>query len=307
MSKTVKLNNGIDHPLLGYGTYKVGVVPASASAAAKVTRTTDEVLKDALDVGYRMFDCAEFYGNEAGVGAALTASGIAREELFLVSKVWCDTIYKGPEAVRAQVEKCLKDLGTTYIDLFLVHWPVPGKHVEAYKELEKMVNEKKLKSIGLSNYSIEDYQELKPHVTIKPVVNQIEINPFLFRKNTIQFFKAEGIVMHSYRTLRQGKEMANDVITGIAKKHSKTSAQILGRWCVQQEMVYIPKSEKKERMIENATVFDFELDSEDMDKLSGMTTPEAIAEYKKLYVKCIVRDTPIQDSGEGIKQDITLD
>ena len=119
-------------------------------------------------------------------------------------------------------------------------------NADCYKELEKMVGEKKLKSIGVSNYTIEDYEELKPHVTIKPVVNQVEINPFLFRKNTIQYFKAEGIVMHSYRTLRQGKEMSNEAITAISKKHSKTSAQILGRWCVQQEMVYIPKSEKKE-------------------------------------------------------------
>jgi len=297
----------VDHPLLGYGTYKVGVVPASASAAGKVTRTTAEVLADALEVGYRMFDCAQFYANEKGVGEALTASSIPREELFLISKVWCDKIYEGPAAVRAQVETTLADLGVEYLDMYLIHWPVPGKHIAAYNELEKMVGEGKLKSIGLSNYTIEDYNELKPHITVKPTVNQVEINPFVFRKNTIQFFQSEGVVMHSYRTLRQGKEMGNEKITAIAKKHNKSSAQILGRWCVQQGIVYIPKSEKKERMVENASVFDFVLDEDDMKTLNGMTEPANLAEFKALYQKCVCRDTPIQESREGVREEMTLD
>jgi len=302
------MHNGLDHPLLGYGTYKVGVVPASASAGGAVTRTTAEVLEDAIAVGYRMFDCAQFYANEPGVGQAFKASGVPREDLFVVSKVWNNTVYDGADAVRAQVDKSLADFQTDYIDLYLVHWPVPGKHVAAYQELEKMVDEGKIKSIGVSNYTVEDYQQLiAAGVKHKPVVNQIEINPFLYRKNTIQFFKAEGVVMHGYRALRTGKEMQNPTVLAVAGKHGKTVAQVLGRWCVQQEIVYIPKSENKGRMVENAAVFDFELDSDDMDKLGGLTSAENIADFVKLYKKCVVRDCPLQETNEGVKESITMD
>lgn len=136
---------------------------------------------------------------------------------------------------------------------------------------------------------------------------QIEINPFLYRKNTIQFFKAEGVVMHGYRALRTGKEMQNPTVLAVAGKHGKTVAQVLGRWCVQQEIVYIPKSENKGRMVENAAVFDFELDSDDMDKLGGLTSAENIADFVKLYKKCVVRDCPLQKTNEGVKESITMD
>ena len=162
-------------------------------------------MRDALSVGYRFLECAEFYGNESEVGKAIKASGVPREELFLCSKVWTTTIEKGDDAIRAQLEKTLSDLGTDYVDLYLVHWPVPGKHVDAYKTLLNLKKEGKIRNIGVSNYAVEDYKDLlSAGVTgdDRPAVNQIEINPFIYRKNTIDYFKSEGVVLQSYRSLR---------------------------------------------------------------------------------------------------------
>lgn len=158
---TISLRDGTNHPAIGFGTYKVGFIPASASSAAATTasvapiqveRTAEECVSDALDVGYRFLECAEFYGNEAEVGKAIAKSGVDRKDLYICSKVWTTTIEKGPAAVRAQLEQTLKDLQTTYVDLYLIHWPVPVHHVEAYKTLVELQKEGKVKGIGVSNY-----------------------------------------------------------------------------------------------------------------------------------------------------------
>ena len=179
-ANSITLIDGRKHPLVGYGTYKVGFVPASASSAVSAAAAGDaakapevtaaECVEMALDVGYRFLDCAEFYGNEKAVGEAIVASGVPRSELFLASKAWSDTLYAGRDAIRAQVDKSLAELQTDYLDLYLVHWPVPGKHVLAYKHLEELVGEGKLRSIGLSNYTVEDYKELMEHAKIPPAV-----------------------------------------------------------------------------------------------------------------------------------------
>jgi diketogulonate reductase-like aldo/keto reductase len=303
----------MSHPVIGFGTYKVGFIPASASAAVAgsaggVERTAEECVSDALSVGYRFLECAEFYGNEHEVGKAIAKSGIDRKDLFLCSKVWTTTIEKGPAAIEAQLDKTLADLGTDYIDLYLIHWPVPGKHVEAYKTLEKLQKAGKIKGIGVSNYAWEDYLELKDAgVEQLPLVNQIEINPFLYRKNTIAKFAEEGVVMQSYRSLRDGKAFGNPSLVKIAQARSKTPAQILGRWCVQKGFIYVPKSVKKERMVENAQVFDFELTADEMAELDDLTTSEAIDTFVGLYRKCVNRDTTKDGSMEGVKMDITKD
>jgi len=311
---TIQLQNGQSHPAIGFGTYKVGFIPASASSAVAaaapttVQRTAEECVSDALDCGYRFLECAEFYGNESEVGKAIAKSGIPREELFICSKVWTTTIEKGDAAIRAQLEKTLSDLGTDYIDLYLVHWPVPGKHVAAYKTLEDLHLEGKIKGIGFSNYAKEDYLEIKEAgMRVKPVVNQIEINPFLYRKNTIDFFKSEGITLQSYRSLRDGKAFEDPTLKNIATIHKKTTAQILGRWCVQNGAVYIPKSVKKYRMVENAQVFDFELSDDEMAELNSMTSKEAYVTFEGLYRKCVNRDTSKDGTLDGVKMDITTD
>eukprot|EP00985_Skeletonema_marinoi_P021081 scaffold12744_cov91-Skeletonema_marinoi.AAC.2 len=314
---TIPLRDGTSHPAIGFGTYKVGFIPASASSAVasagatdEPQRTAEDCVTDALNSGYRFLECAEFYGNEQEVGKAIKASGVPREDLFICSKVWTTTIEKGDDAIRAQLEKTLSDLGTDYVDLYLIHWPVPGKHVDAYKTVLDLKKEGKVKNVGVSNYAVEDYKELlSAGITSedKPVVNQIEINPFLYRKNTIEYFKSERVVMQSYRSLRDGKAMDNPTLISLGEKYNKSPAQILGRWCVQHGFVYVPKSVKIERMVENAQVFDFELSEEEMATLDALTTSDAFETFFGLYKKCVNRDTSKDGSMEGVKTDITID
>lgn len=314
---TIPMRDGTQHPAIGFGTYKVGFIPASASSAASGAdegnkgeeRTAKECVLDALNLGYRFLECAEFYGNEAQVGEAIRESGVRREDLFLCSKVWTTTIEKGPNAVRAQLDQTLKDLGTDYLDLYLIHWPVPGHHVEAYKTLEAVMKEspQKVRGIGVSNYAVEDIEELVDSgVEELPLVNQIEINPFLYRQETIKKCQEMGIVMQSYRSLRDGKAMKNETLLKIADKHNRSVAQVLGRWCVQKGFVYVPKSVKTERMQENAQVFDFELDANNLTVLDNLTSEQTLQTFEGLYRKCVNRDTSKDGSMEGVKMDITI-
>ena len=239
------LLGGGKHPRIGFGTYKVGFIPASAASAvsgsekAGATENAAEIVGKALKTGqYKFLDCAQFYGNEREVGDAIKSSGIPRSELFLASKVWTSTIGEGGEAVKRQVEKTLESLQTDYLDLYCVHWPVPTMHVEAYHALCELHAEGKIRHCGLSNYSIEDYEELMAtNPAVPPSVNQIEINPFLYRKKTIEYFRGKGVVLQSYRSLRDGKEFQNEALLKIASKHGITAAQVLGRWCVQKDFV----------------------------------------------------------------------
>ena len=311
---TLNLADGNPHPMLGYGTYKVGFVPASASAAAAGAEDAGATavsargcVRDALEVGYRFLDCAEFYGNEAEVGAAIADVGASRDELFLASKCWTTTIARGPEAVVAQVERTLSELRTDYLDLYCVHWPVPGKHVAAYRALEGLHAKGLIRSLGLSNYAVEDFQELAAACDVPPQVNQIEVNPFLYRRNTLDFFARERVAVQSYRTLRDGKAFDDATLLAVGARHAKTPAQVLARWCVQKGVIAIPKSVRRERMVENANVFDFELDAEDMARLDALTTPDAISTFRELYIKCVVRDTPAAGTTDGVKMDATMD
>ena len=235
---------------------------------------------DALEAGYRFLDCGQFYGNEAAVGEAIKRSGVRRSELYIASKVWTDNIYQGAEAVQSQIRKSMRDLQVDYLDMYLVHWPVPTKHVEAYCALENLQNQGIVRysfhllslylvlalehciiimhilsiaygdrSIGVSNYTIEDYEELMQYATVTPAINQIEVNPFLYRRHTIDYFQSKGVAIEAYSPLRQGKEFTNPIIQDVAAKYSRAPAQILGRWCVQQGIIYLPKSENKDRMV----------------------------------------------------------
>ncbi|CAE7201159.1 alrC [Symbiodinium pilosum] len=299
-------------PILGFGCYKVGVIPGSAAGAADAPKPAPAkgVIADALGAGYRCFDCAQFYENEEIIGEAFQAAGIPREELYIISKVWTNKIYDGPQAVRDQCLKTIKDLGCGVLDLYMIHWPVPGKHVAAYKELVALQAEGLIKSIGVSNYTVEDLAELQAAGLPLPTVNQIEINPFLYRKKTIAHCEGLGIRMQAYRALCNfGKtsSLESEVVGALAAKHGRSASQILGRWCTQKGFQHIPKSEKRSRMEENARLFDFALDAEDMEKLENLTTPAALETYKSSYLKGIVRDTPLQATAEGVRLDFTLD
>jgi len=315
---TIPLRDGTRHPAIGFGTYKVGSVPASASSAATATaqppqpqRTAQECVKDALQVGYRFLECAEFYGNEAQVGAAMAASGIPRNELFLCSKVWTTTIEQGPAAIRAQLERTLRDLQTNYIDLYLIHWPVPKYHVTAYQTLLQLRNEGKIKGVGVSNYAWEDFLELREQLQLTdadlPLVNQIELNPFLYRSKTVELFQSKGVVLQSYRSLRDGKAFDHPLLLELAQHYHKTPAQILGRWCFQHGFIYVPKSEQRLRMMENADVFDFHMSDQHMQQLNALTTDANKQGFVELYRKCVNRDTSQAGTLEGVKMDITVD
>ena len=176
------------------------------------------------------------------------------------------------------------------------------------KTLEKLQEQGKIRGIGVSNYAWEDYVELKEAgVKQLPVVNQIEINPFLYRKNTIEKFKEEGVCLQSYRSLRDGKAFDNPVLKKIAESKGKSVAQVLGRWCVQKGFIYIPKSVKKDRMLENSQVFDFELSEKEIEEMDSLTTPENIETFVGLYRKCVNRDTSKDGTLDGVKMEITKD
>jgi len=297
----------VEMPLLGFGTYKVGAVPASASSAAPGGEAPPaggpdvckQVISDALKTGYGMLDCAQFYQNEAWVGDALKNAGAPRDGLFIISKVWNDIIYQGPDAVKAQVDKAIADLACGYIDMMLVHWPVPGKHVAAYNALRECKAAGKVKEIGVSNYCIEDYEELRAAGCFgegdkdKPAMNQIEVNPLLFRKKTLGFFMKEGVHIQAYRGLLQGpKAWANEAVQEICRETGRTPPQVLGRFLVQQGISHVPKASAASRMVENADLFSFRLSEAQMEKLASLTPAEALETFKNLYIKCIWRDTP---------------
>ncbi|GMI50305.1 hypothetical protein ScalyP_jg2006 [Parmales sp. scaly parma] len=322
LASSFTMNNGLLHPKLSFGVYKIGYVPSSSSSASSTSsssslptnsRSTKDILIDAIRT-YPMLDCAEFYNNEVQVGEAishcLSSNLISRSNLFVATKVWTTTIYEGREAVISQVKKSIADLQCSHLDLVNVHWPVPNKHVEAYRALEHCVELGLVKSIGLSNYSIEDYEELmqsEKKIKIKPVVNQIEINPFLWRGVTVDYFRGKGVVLESYRTLCDGKRFDDETILKMAAKYEKSSAQILGRFCVQQDIVPILKSVKLERMVENSQIENFEIEEADMDELRALTTEENKAKFLALYRKCVNRDTPKDGTMDGVKDKITVD
>jgi len=269
-----------------------------ASPVSEASEEAKEIVYQALRAGYRMIDCGSFYGNEdlmgAGIARFLATEKRPRSELFLIGKVWNTAVYSGEGAMRTALDKTLHDLQTPYLDLYLLHWPLPGRLVSAWRIMESLFDEGKIKAIGLSNWTIENWEELEAAgFRIRPAVNQIEVNPFLFRAITIQYFQSRGVQIQSYRALAQGKQFDNPTIKELAAKYGKTPSQVLGRFCVQQNITFIPKSTKIERMKENLGVLDWHLDPDEIQQLAELTTEAAKCAHMELYRKCAVRDTPL--------------
>uniref|UniRef100_A0A7S1UC08 NADP-dependent oxidoreductase domain-containing protein n=1 Tax=Phaeomonas parva TaxID=124430 RepID=A0A7S1UC08_9STRA len=260
----VTLKDGKTIPAVGYGLYKVTGEECMACVTA------------ALGAGYRHFDSASFYQNEEAVGAALEAAAVPREELFITTKVWNDCA--GYEEAQKSVRRSVAALKCGYADLVLVHWPHPG-HGETYRALEDLVDEGLIKSVGLSNYTEEDYTELRKTLRIEPVVNQIEVNPLLYRKEEIEYFQGEGIVVQAYKPLRRGAALESAEIAGIAEKHGVTPAQVCLRWGLQHDLVILPKTSTPARMPQNLDVFGFEIDAEDMAFLDGLTDAATVENW----------------------------
>ena len=254
-----KLNNGIEIPVMGLGVFR-----------SPPGRTTREAIGYAFEAGYRHIDTAYIYGNEADVGKAIAASGIPREELFVTTKLWNE--HQGFESTLKACEQSLRKMKLDYLDLFLIHWPVPELRLESWRAMEKLQADGKCRSIGVSNFMVQHLEELLVNFDTVPAVNQIELSPYnyLQRKNLLALCNTLNIVIEAYSPLTKGRKLGDPNLLKIAGKYEKTSAQILIRWALQRDFVVLPKSVNRERIIENASVFDFSLKAEDLKSLDRL-------------------------------------
>jgi len=259
MIETVKLNNNVEMPILGYGVYQISPL------------NTKRCVLDALQTGYRLIDTAQYYGNEAGVGEAVLESGIPRHEVFLTTKL------KSNRNVAGLIEESLKTLQTDYIDLLLIHW-VMGNDLATYKAMEESYKEGKVRAIGLSNFYGRDYENIIDHCEIMPAVNQLETHVFYQNKDLRALYKKSGIYLEAWSPFAEGKAnmFKNPILAGIASKHNRTVAQVILRFLIQSDIIVIPKSTHKERMVENINVFDFSLSEEVMRIIEAMDKNESL-------------------------------
>lgn len=256
IDSTVELLNGVHMPRLGLGVWR----------AEEGTETYDAVAA-ALQIGYRSIDTASLYGNESSVGQAIRDSGIPRGDIFVTTKVWNDE--QGYDSTKEAFARSLDRLSMDYVDLYLVHWPIAGKYKETYRALEDLYEEGLVRSIGVSNFLIHHLEDLMGDCRIKPMVNQVELHPLLTNKKLHMFCRKEGIQIESWRPLMQGR-LDIPLLQELASANGKTAAQIVIRWHLQNGIVTIPKSIQRERIEENADVFDFELSPEDMVRIDEL-------------------------------------
>ncbi|WP_405153578.1 aldo/keto reductase [Paenibacillus sp. FSL K6-0108] len=262
--QTVTLNNGVKMPIIGFGVYQV---PDAEECENSVY--------EALMAGYRLIDTASGYMNEEAVGRAIKRSGIPREELFITTKLWVqDANY---ERAKLSFSKSLKKLQLDYLDLYLIHQPF-GDYYGAWRAMEDLYREGKIKAIGVSNFLPDRLMDLIVHNEIVPAVNQVETHPFYQQIENGAFMKEQGVQHQSWAPFAEGRGnlFGNEVLTSIASKHNKSVAQVVLRWLVQREVVVIPKSVNKERIVENFNIFDFELSTDDIEQISALDTRESL-------------------------------
>ncbi|WP_413372932.1 aldo/keto reductase [Paenibacillus taichungensis] len=262
--QTVTLNNGVKMPIIGFGVYQVPDAEECENA-----------VYEALMAGYRLIDTASGYLNEEAVGRAIKRSGIPREELFITTKLWVqDANY---ERAKLSFAKSLKKLELDYLDLYLIHQPF-GDYYGAWRAMEELYREGKIKAIGVSNFLPDRLMDLIMHNEIVPAVNQIETHPFYQQTESAAFMKEQGVQHQSWAPFAEGLNnmFSNEVLVSIAEKHNKSVAQVVLRWLVQRQIVVIPKSTKKERIIENFDIFDFELSTADIEQISALDTRESL-------------------------------
>lgn len=257
----VKLIDGNEMPEIALGVFKA---PKEETAQA---------VEAALKHGYRHIDTAAVYANEEETGEGIRKSGIPREDIFLTTKLWNDDIRAGK--TREALEESLKKLGTDYVDLYLIHWPVEG-YEEAFKEMAQLQKEGKIRSIGVSNFKKHHLEHLIEATGIVPAVDQIEFNPGIQDEETLQFCKDHGIVVEAWSPLGRGAYLQDPQIVEIAEKHGKTPAQVILRWLLDKGIVVLPKSVHEERIASNIDLFDFELAPEEIEAIDKMNTGKRI-------------------------------
>ena len=275
--QTIKLNNGVEMPILGYGVFLVE------------PKECERCVTDAIDAGYRMIDTAQAYYNEEGVGAAIKKSGIKREEFFLVTKVWITN--SGEEKAEKSIEDSLKKLQTDYVDLLLIHQPF-GDYYGTYRAMEKAYKEGKTRAIGVSNFFPDRFVDLCNFVEIKPMVNQMETHVFQQEKTLRKYMDKYNTQLMSWSPMARGENnfFNNEVLKSIGDKYNKTVAQVALRFLTQENVIVIPKSTHKERMKENFEIFDFELSDDDMNTLRALDKGESIFvnHYDPEFVQSII-------------------
>lgn len=258
-----RLNNGLDMPWLGFGVYQI-----------TDGREVEQAVRYALEIGYRSIDTASVYGNESGTGKAIRDSGLAREEIFLTTKIWNDD--QRAKRTQAAFEESLKRLNTDYVDLYLVHWPVKGCYLDTWREMEKIYQSGRAKAIGVSNFQVHHLEDILRASDIVPSVNQVEFHPRLAQPELMRFCKGHGIQLEAWSPLMQGQIVTEPVVMQIAEKNHKSEAQIVLRWDLQHGVVTIPKSTHGSRIAENAQLFDFELSPAEMKALDALDQAKRI-------------------------------
>jgi len=257
LQSRVKLNNGVEMPVFGLGVWQM--------SPGKVTQNS---VKWAFECGYRLIDTAKLYANEKDVGVALKESGLPRKDVFVTTKLW-NTDHGYDSAIRAFKES-LRLLDMEFVDLYLIHWPVPRKRGESWKALMKLYEDGQSRAIGVSNYTVSHLEELIETSAMVPAVNQVEFSPFLFQEDLLKFCQKNKIQLEAYSPLTKGLRLDYPGLVEMADKYERTPAQILIRWALQHGVVVIPKSDKKEHIIENSRVFDFQISSADMTALDKL-------------------------------------
>lgn len=257
ISSKVKLNNGVEMPWLGLGVFRSEDGPEVENA-----------VKTALENGYRSIDTAAIYQNEKGVGNAIRESVVPREEIFLTSKVWNSE--QGYKTTLAAFDASLDKLQTSYLDLYLIHWPKGEKSVETWEALEELYKKGKVRAIGVSNFLVHHLEEFLPKCNIIPAVNQVEFHPELIQPDLVKYCKKKGIQQEAWSPIMKGRVNNIPEIKELAAKYNKTPVQVVLRWDIQKGIVTIPKSVTPERIISNANIFDFELSPEDMEKINQL-------------------------------------
>lgn len=252
---TKKLLNGVEIPVIGLGTWKIPNDEVS------------DVVVEALKIGYRHIDTASIYKNEEGVGEGIRRSGINRSDLFVTTKVWNED--QGFLTTLKAFDKSLERLGLDYVDLYLIHWPKP-LNAETWRALEQIYESGRARAIGVSNFHPHHFEALLKTAKIVPMVNQFELHPKLTQENSVLYYQRKGVVIESWSPLMRGQLSGSEILDSIAIKHNKTKAQIVLRWNMEKGYVTIPKTVNTERLIENFSIFDFSLDSEDMMRIDSM-------------------------------------
>lgn len=252
------LSNGVELPMIGYGTFQI-----------KDAEQCEQCVTNALEAGYRLFDTAASYENEASIGAALRSSGIPREGLFITTKLWVqDASYQG---AKAAIETSLQKLGLSYIDLYLIHQPM-GDYIGAWHAMEEAYKAGKLRAVGVCNFYPNRLADLCESVEIKPAVNQVELHPFFQQENALALMKEYGVQPEAWGPFAEGSHgiFTHPVLTEIGRKYGKSAAQVALRWNVQRGVTVIPKSVHSERMEQNLDIWDFQLSGEDMAEIAKL-------------------------------------